>query len=176
MKRMFLAALFLFATTTFVVAQHGHAPAGGPPTSTPAGGAGMGNAGGASGPDMSRRPDSTPSGPNAPQPSQPDQAGKKTPGELLTQNSKLSDKMKTLLPEGTDLQAASDGFKNLGEFVAAVHVSHNLGISFDDLKGKMTGDNAESLGKAIQELKPEADSKAEAAKAKAQAKKDMAGK
>jgi hypothetical protein len=35
----------------------------------------------------------------------------------------------------------------------------NLGIPFD-LEAKMTGSNAVSLGKAIQQLKPDADSKA----------------
>jgi len=29
-------------------------------------------------------------------------------------------------PPGTNLQSAATGFKNLGQFVAAVHVSHNL--------------------------------------------------
>jgi hypothetical protein len=49
--------------------------------------------------------------------------------------------------------------------MAAVHVSHNLGIPFSDLQTKMTGPNAVSLGKAIQDLKPDADAKAEAKKA-----------
>jgi hypothetical protein len=57
--------------------------------------------------------------------------------------------------------------------VAAVHVSHNLGIPFDDLKAKMTGPNAESLGKAIKSLKLEANSKAEAKKAQKQANDDI---
>src|SRR5260370_32507906 len=65
-------------------------------------------------------------------------AGSKTPGELLRQNKELSDKLSTILkqqsPSVTDLQAASQGFKNLGQFVEAIHVSHNLGIPFDQLK------------------------------------------
>jgi len=36
-------------------------------------------------------------------------------------------------------------------------VSANLGISYDDLKKLMTGDNPKSLGQAIQELRPGAD-------------------
>jgi hypothetical protein len=93
----------------------------------------------------------------------------KNAGELLTQNTKLASRLGSLLPAGTNLQQAAAGFKNLGQFVAAVHVSHNLGISFDDLKARMTGSNSESLGKAIHDLKPEADSKAEAKRAKHQA-------
>jgi hypothetical protein len=54
-----------------------------------------------------------------------------------------------------------------------VHVSKNLGIPFDHLKAKMTGEDAVSLGKAIQELKPEAEAEAEARKAQQQARQDI---
>jgi hypothetical protein len=63
--------------------------------------------------------------------------------------------------------------KNFGQFVAAVHVSHNLGIPFSELQVKMTGSNAVSLGKAIQELKPDVDPKNEAKKAAGQADNDV---
>lgn len=91
----------------------------------------------------------------------------KTPGELLQQNTKLSENLGKLLPAGTDLQGAASGFKNLGEFVAAVHVSHNLGLPFADLKAKMK--SGDSLGQAIRTLRPEADFQAEVRKAQAQA-------
>lgn len=91
----------------------------------------------------------------------------KTPSQLLTQNTKLSAKLAGLLPPGTDLQQAAQGFKNLGQFVAAVHVSHNLDIPFSDLKTKMM--SGDSLGKAIHALKPDVSAKAEAKKAKKQA-------
>src|SRR5260370_41732663 len=89
-----------------------------------------------------------------------------TPGQLLTQNTQLSSKLSSLLPAGTDLQAAAAGFRNLGQFVAAVHVAHNLGIPFDQLKctelattaacpSSMTVPSKGShLGQAIQTLKP----------------------
>jgi hypothetical protein len=99
--------------------------------------------------------------------------GSKSAGDLLAQNTKLSSQLATLLPEGTDLQGAAAGFKNLGQFVAAVHVSKNLEIPFEDLKAKMTGPDSEKLGKAIHELKPEVNAKAEAKKAKKQAKQDI---
>lgn len=104
-----------------------------------------------------------------------DRAGAKTPGELLRQNTKLSDKLSAILkqqnPPVTDLQAASQGFKNLGQFVAAVHVSQNLGIPFSQLKAqeKTSG----SLGKAIHALKPDVDAKAESKKAAKQADVDI---
>jgi hypothetical protein len=88
-----------------------------------------------------------------------------TPGQLLTQNTQLSSKLSSLLPAGTDLQAAAAGFRNLGQFVAAVHVSHNLDIPFDQLKctelattaacpGMAVPSKGSHLGQAIQTLKP----------------------
>ncbi len=100
-------------------------------------------------------------------------SGPKTASQQLANNTHLAGKLQGLLPAGTNLQQASQGFKNLGQFVAAVHVSHNLGIPFDQLRAKMTGSSHESLGKAIQELKPDADSKTESKKANKQAKDDM---
>jgi hypothetical protein len=82
----------------------------------------------------------------------PSLGSKKTPDQLLTQNTKLASKLQPLMPAGTNLQDAASGFKNLGQFVAALHVSHNLGIPFDQLKGKMMG--GDSLGKAVHELNP----------------------
>ena len=70
-----------------------------------------------------------------------------------------------LLPAGMTVQDASQGFKNWGQFVAAVHVSNNLGIPFADLKSRMTGiapgsvpgstvqTAPMSLGQAIQSFK-----------------------
>jgi hypothetical protein len=49
--------------------------------------------------------------------------------------------------------AASAGFKNLGQFVAAVNVSNNLGLSFTQLKTKIVTDGM-SLGQAIQAVRP----------------------
>jgi hypothetical protein len=91
----------------------------------------------------------------------------------LSSNTKLASKLQGLLPPGTDLQTAASGFKNLGQFVAAVHVSHNLGIPFDQLKAKMQGPPAESLGKAIHELKPDVDAKAQTKTAESEAHQDM---
>jgi hypothetical protein len=91
----------------------------------------------------------------------------------LTDNTKLASKLQSLLPAGTNLQTAASGFKNLGQFVAAVHVSHNLGIPFDQLKAKMLGPPSESLGKAIHDLKPTANAKAETKTAESEAHHDI---
>lgn len=76
----------------------------------------------------------------------------KTAADQLAQDKRLATNLSGLLPTGTDLQTAAAGFRNLGQFVAAVHVSRNLGISFSDLKTRMLA--GESLGAAIHDLKP----------------------
>jgi len=94
-------------------------------------------------------------------------SGPRTAGDLLTQNKQLSSKLSSLLPAGTDLQLAAAGYSNLGQFVAAVHVSHNLGVPFDSLKctqlaqaqfcpnGMAVPSKTSSLGQAIHTLKPD---------------------
>jgi len=81
-------------------------------------------------------------------------AHQNTAASRVASNPALASRLKPLLPAGTNLQTAATGFKNLGQFVAAVHVSHNLHIPFDQLKAKMTGPHPESLGRAIQDLRP----------------------
>ena len=92
-------------------------------------------------------------------------SGPHTADQLLAQNTQLSSKLSSLLPAGTNLQTAANGFRNLGQFVAAVHVSHNLGIPFDQLKctelataeacsGMTVPSKRSHLGQAIQTLKP----------------------
>jgi hypothetical protein len=93
--------------------------------------------------------------------------------QKLANNPQLSAKLQALLPAGTDLQTAAAGFKNLGQFVAAVHVSKNLGIPFDQLKTAMTGNPPMSLGKAIQSLDPSANAKAAVKTAEKEAHQDL---
>lgn len=98
----------------------------------------------------------------------------KTPSQKLMENPKLSSKLQPLLPDGTNVQEAASKFKDLGEFVAAVHISKNLDIPFDQFKDKVT--TGDSLGKAIKELKPDMnhkDIKSEVKKGKKQAKEDI---
>jgi hypothetical protein len=108
----------------------------------------------------------------------------KTMDQLLTQNTRLSDKISALT--GQSAQQSCDGFKNLGQCVAAAHVSKNLGINFDCLKSDMTGtaptstscpagtgSKSMSLGKSIQTLSPNTDSKSETKKGQQQANEDL---
>ena len=71
----------------------------------------------------------------------------------LQRNTNLASKLQSRLPAGTNLTLAASGFRNLGQFVAAVNVSNNLGISFAQLKTRMV-DQGMSLGQAIQDARP----------------------
>jgi hypothetical protein len=88
--------------------------------------------------------------------------------QKLQQNTHLASKLETRLPKGTDLMTAAEGFRNLGQFVAAVNVSNNLGIDFVNLKTSMVDDGL-SLGQSIQTWKPTANSTREASLAESQA-------
>jgi hypothetical protein len=86
--------------------------------------------------------------------------------ERFQNDAAFRSKIQSLLPPGTDLKTAESGFKNHGQFIAALHVSKNLNIPFDQLKTKMTGvgttsstvqtsSTSMSLGKAIHTLRPD---------------------
>ena len=96
--------------------------------------------------------------------------GKDRVGASIASDSKLSARLTGLLPPGMTLTQAAAGFKNQGQFIAALEVSKNLGIPFVELKDRMTA--GESLGAAIHGLKPamsaaDVDSSAEAAEEQA---------
>ncbi|MDE3164225.1 MAG: hypothetical protein KGN36_00320 [Acidobacteriota bacterium] len=76
-------------------------------------------------------------------------------GDRVVSNPALATRIRPLLPTGASVQSAANGFRNQGQFLAALHVSHNLNIPFDQLKSRMTGSQPESLGKAIHDLRPE---------------------
>lgn len=84
--------------------------------------------------------------------------------QKLQRNTNLASKLESRLPAGTDLMTASEGFRNLGQFVAAVNVSNNLGIEFSKLKTAMVDDGM-SLGQAIQSRRSSVDGTLEANRA-----------
>jgi hypothetical protein len=106
-------------------------------------------------------------------------SGEQSMTQKLTDDTKLADKISKLT--GMSATSACQGFKNLGQCVAAAHVSKNLDIpgGFTALKDKMLGISQNgtstatskpmSLGKAIQALDPSASAKAETGKAKKEA-------
>jgi len=94
--------------------------------------------------------------------------GRKSVNDRLRRNEKLSTRLRELLGD-RNLQESAEGFKNLGQFVAAAHVSNNLGIDFNELKTRIS----KSLGKAIRELRPDVNASKEVRKANRQASKDL---
>lgn len=175
MKMLKLVALSLavFLYCSAVLAQHGHA-----------GGMGMGNAemGNSMAHGSANGSDHGSSSTNAP----PTSAQKIT--EVLSKNPAMGDKIVTLTGDKLGAADACSGFKNIGQCIAAVHVSKNLpGMNFFCLRQAMTGTSAGSfapkggcsvtsnmsLGKAIQKLDPQADSSAETKKANSESQQDM---
>src|SRR5919108_3922012 len=64
--------------------------------------------------------------------------GKQSSSDILSRNTKLVSNLQKVMP-GFSAQTC-DGFKNLGQCIAAVHVSHNVpGVTFEALQAKMTG-------------------------------------
>ena len=121
-------------------------------------------------------------------------ASASSPSSVLGHNSKLDSTLTSklqsqgLLPANTDLKTACAGFKNLGQCIAAIHVSHNLKIPFACLQADMTGtapaatagcasgtgSSKMGLGKAIQTLSPNTtDAKNEAKKGSKEADADI---
>ena len=74
----------------------------------------------------------------------------------ISSHPQLLSKVQSMLPKGMTLDQASTGFKNQGQFIAALHVSQNLQLSFADLQTQMTKNNM-SLGQAIQKVKGTSD-------------------
>ena len=103
--------------------------------------------------------------------------------DKIASHPNLAAKIQGKLPAGTTLAQASTGFKNQGQFIAAVNVSNNLGIDFTKLQAAMTGQTTKvdpvtheiistptgvaplSLGQSIQKLRPGVDADAATVKA-----------
>jgi hypothetical protein len=67
-------------------------------------------------------------------------------------NPQLRARLESMLPSGLTLEQAAAGFRNQGQFIAALQRSQNHDISFVDLKTAMSGDDALSLGQAMRKL------------------------
>jgi hypothetical protein len=104
------------------------------------------------------------------------QSGPKSATQMLTSNTKLATHLaSTLGMTQQQLLSESSGYKNLGLFVAALHVSKNLNIPLSTLQNAMAA-NKGNLDKAIHSLQPNLSKKQvkEAVKtAKNQAKTDI---
>ncbi len=121
---------------------------------------------------------SKPAAPKAPAPNHTTPSASKSvkPAAFIrhiNSNPPLASRLQALLPSGVTLDNAAKGFHKEGEFIAALHVAHDLGISFADLKTDLTAEHHLSLGRAIQQLKPGADAHAAERKARFEGKVDL---
>src|SRR5258708_3714949 len=62
----------------------------------------------------------------------------------VANNPAIVERVQPLLPAGVTLSSAAAGFRNQGQFLAALHVSRNLGIPFSQLKAEMTSTRHDS--------------------------------
>ena len=158
MKHSAVALVAALLLSSPAIAQRSHAGSGPPAGHGPGGDSGVNNShgGGANGAANAHN-----------------DISHSSPSDVLSHNTAIAAKIKGLT--GKDAETACGGFKNLGQCVAAAHVAKNLDIpgGFDALKAKMTGSGSVSLGKAIKELAPDADGKAEAKKANKQTSDDL---
>lgn len=75
--------------------------------------------------------------------------------DRIDRDPELAGRIRHILPPDSDLRNAASGFKNQGQFIAALHVSRNLNIPFRRLKATMLRGDGMSLGQAIHELRPD---------------------
>ena len=115
-----ILAAVLYLGDLAAIAQHGH-------------GGGAGEHGGPNGIGKMNKPDSD-KGMKSEKGKDASGRHDKTVSERLAHNPALSSKLQGLLPAGANIQQVASGFKNTGQFVAALHVSGNLNIPFDQLK------------------------------------------
>jgi hypothetical protein len=149
----------------------GHANVGGPGI----GGPDMGNPN-VGGPGMGAEHGPGSMGPTGQSNSMGTTSGPRTASDMLTQNTTLASHLaSTFGVSSSTLLSDANGFKNLGLFIAAIHVSKNLSIPFNTLSNTMSS-NGDNLGKAIHSLDPtlsKSDVKNAINTANSQAKKDI---
>ena len=161
-------ALFVAASTVDVQAQRGAGIGhGSAPTHV-----GQGRPATAGRPDTAGRPAGATGKPTTTR--KPESAGRPTIADRLSRDHGLATQLQKLFPMDTDLVKASEGFDNLGQFVAAAHVAdNNPNFTFEELAAKMHDGDGMSLGAAIHALDPHADVETEVQTAQTQAAADL---
>ena len=99
-------------------------------------------------PDSAKRPEGKPS-----EPGKGKARGVNDVASKMSNNPEQLARIEALLGKGMTLEQASAGFKNQGQFIAALNASKNRGVDFADLQTAMTTDGL-SLGQAVRQLKP----------------------
>jgi hypothetical protein len=84
----------------------------------------------------------------------------------------LRDRVKAVLKPGAHLEIASADFGDSEEFITVAHAARNTDVPFMVLKDRVIN-QGQSLTEAIRDLKPELNAKAEATRARAEARSDL---
>ena len=75
------------------------------------------------------------------------------PPEIIGNFKPLAEHVSKKLPPGADLRESASGFRNLGDFVSAVHASDQLKVPFKEVKARMM--NGGNLYTAVAALRPD---------------------
>jgi len=123
--------------------------------------------------DVHGRPPAATQHPHAPKVTPPPTPRLNPIAAKISAKPQLDARITTLLPKDMTLNQASQGFKNQGQFIAALHVSRNLGCDcFKQLQTDMTQKNM-SLGQAIQDVNKTANATTEAHRGETEADADL---
>jgi hypothetical protein len=92
---------------------------------------------------------------------------------LAASEPRLHDRLKPVLNRGARMELAAEGFRSGEEFATVAHAARNINVPFMVLKHQVL-EEGRTLADAIHEAKPDVDAKAEAARAQAAARSDIA--
>jgi len=98
---------------------------------------------------------------------------RRTEPALIGFSPDIHKRLKPLLNQGADMSVAADGFRNAEQFATVAHASRNTEVPFMLLKHRVLNEGM-TLPAAILASNPNADATAEANRAKAEAKVDLA--
>ncbi len=90
---------------------------------------------------------------------------------------RVQERLKPVLNRGTKMDVAAKGFLTAEEFATVAHAAKNTSVPFMVLKHRVLNEKRpieDSMADAIRELKPDLNAKAEVARAKSDAKADLA--
>ena len=82
-------------------------------------------------------------------------------------------RLKPVLNPGAKMTVAAEGFRTAEEFAAVAHAARNTNVPFMVLKHRVV-EEGQTLERALRDVKPDVDAKAEVARAQAAAKSDVA--
>src|SRR5262245_8117393 len=96
------------------------------------------------------------------------------PGSVLQASEpRLHARLKPVLNRGARMDVAAEGVRSAEQFAAVAHAARNTNVPFMLLKHRVVAERR-TLADAIHDSKPEVDARAEAARAEAAAKSDIA--